>query len=100
MKEKVTLVFGDGVKFVWRTWKLGDARKAMKMQKKHGHPIDIIGDGVVAQTLREKYEVYNTDPQNYRSDLFGTASKFSGQAKAEIKRKLDRISRRLRLKKA
>ena len=96
MKEKLTLIFGDGTHFRWRTWKMGDARKAMKMRKKHGDPIDVIGDGVVAQTLREKYKEYNADPSSYKASVFGTASKFSGIAKEELEQKFEKTTRKLK----
>ena len=96
MKEEVTLIFKDGHKFRWRTWKVGDGRKALKMQKKHGDPTDIIGDGKVAQTLRAKYEVYNKDPAGYKSDVFGTASKLSGMRKTDLKQKFEKIKKKLR----
>ena len=99
MREEVTLIFKDKTKFIWRTWKLGDARKAMKMQKKYGDPIDIIGDGVVAQTLRKKYVEYNENPSEYKSDVFGTASQLSGKAKQELKNKFDSVRRKLRFRK-
>ena len=99
MREEVSLIFQDGSKFVWRTWKLGDARKAIKMQKKHGDPIDIIGTGKVANLLREKYKIYNKNPKSYKPNVFGTASQLSGMTKEDLQSKFDSVKRKLHLKK-
>jgi hypothetical protein len=93
MTEKLTLVFKDGVRFIWKTTSIHDSRKVLKLQKKLGDPIDIIGDGKVAQLLREKYKVYNENPEAYKSDVFGTASKLSGVGKEEIQEKIGKVKR-------
>lgn len=72
MNEIVTLVFKDGTRFEWNTGKLSDGRRVLKLQKHHGDPTEIIGDGMIAQTLREKYAVYNKDPAAYKSDVRGS----------------------------
>jgi len=98
MVEKVTLVFKDGLKFVWKVTSIHDARKVLKLRKKHGDPIDIIGSGKVANLLREKYEVYNKNPQAYKLDVFGTASKLGNIGKEEAKEKFKKVAKRLGFK--
>jgi len=96
MGEKVKLVFKDGTTFEWNTSSLRDARQAIKLQRKNGDPKEIVGDGKVANLLREKYKIYNLNPQNYKTDVFGTASKLSSMTKEEVKNKFKKISKRLR----
>jgi len=96
--EKLMLDFNDGTRFQWNTRSIHDARQAIKMQKKHGDPIEIIGDGATASLLREKYKVYHQNPQGYKTDVFGTASKLSGMAKEQVENKFRKISKRLRWK--
>jgi hypothetical protein len=96
MTEKLTLIFNDGTRFEWKTSSIRDGMKAIKLQKSLGDPIDIIGDGKVAQTLREKYKVYNQNPQAYKMDVFGTASKLSGIGKEEIQQKIEKVKKLFR----
>ena len=98
MAEKVGLVFKDGTTFEWNTSSLRHARKVVSLQRKHGDPKQIVGDGKIARVLREKYKVYNLNPQGYKTDVFGTASKLSGMAKEEVEKKFRKISKRLRWK--
>lgn len=97
-KEKITLVFKDEARFTWKTNSLHDADVAIKMQKKHGDPTEIIGDGRVADLLREKYKLYYADPKNYKADIVGTVITLSGIAKEEIESKFSKISKRLGFK--
>jgi len=55
MVEKLTLVFKGGERFVWNTGKKRDALKAVRLQRKLGDPVEIIGDGYTANFLRDKY---------------------------------------------
>jgi len=98
MGEKVRLVFSDGTTFEWNTSSLRHARKVVSLQRKHGDPTEIVGDGKVANLLRDKYKVYNQNPQDYKTDVFGTASKLSGMTKEEVENKFRKISKRLRRK--
>ena len=98
MDEKVKLVFNDGTTFEWNTSSLRHARKVVSLQRKHGDPKEIVGDGKVANLLREKYKIYNLNPQGYKTDVFGTASKLSSMAKEEVENKFAKFSKRLRRK--
>jgi len=98
MDEKVKLVFNDGTTFEWNTSSLRHARKVVSLQRKHGDLKEIVGDGKVANLLREKYKIYNLNPQGYKTDVFGTASKLSSMAKEEVKNKFAKFSKRLRRK--
>lgn len=55
MGEQLTLVFKDGKTFHWDTRKIRDSLKAVKLQRKLGDPIEIIGEGYTANYLRESY---------------------------------------------
>ena len=98
MGEKVKLFFNDGTVFEWNISSVRHARKVISLQRKHGDPKEIVGDGKVANLLREKYKVYHQNPQGYKTDVFGTASKLSGMAKEEVENKFRKISKRLRRK--
>jgi hypothetical protein len=97
-EEEVVLVFADGFRFTWHVEKLREAIKVARLAGKHGDPVEIIGDGQVAQTLRQKYEVfYNQNPERYNGDIFGTASMFSEQAKEDLKEKFGKIRKKIKL---
>mgnify|MGYP003394446803 CR=1 FL=1 len=96
MAETVVLVFKDNLRFEWNVGSLRDAKKAVDIQKKHGNPVAIIGEGKVAQTLRIKYAEYNKDPKSYKMDVFGTASKLKGVAADELESKFKKITKRLK----
>ena len=90
-REMITLVFADGTRFSWDTGNLGDAHRLLKLQRKKGDPIEVIGDGRAAQHLRERYAIYNADKKGYKADVLGNASELMGSPKEEIKRKWNQI---------
>lgn len=98
MAEKILLIFEDGSRYEWKTNSIRSCIKATKMRKKHGDPMQIIGKGVVAQTLRAKYQIYNQNKREYKLGIFETASKLSGKTKEELETKMKKISKRLRIK--
>lgn len=98
VSEVVTLKFKDGFVFIWDTGSIKDGKKALNAQRKHGDPVEIVGDGKVAKTLREKYAVYNADPEHYKSDVFGTASQLSGAAKDKLEADFKKASNELKSK--
>lgn len=98
LKEKIVLVFENGTKFKWNTRSIRDSVKVVKLQKKLGDPVKIIGDGKIAKMLKEKYEVYSKDPKAYKMDVFGTASKLGKIGKDELEKKLRKVSRKLGVK--
>jgi len=98
-KEKVSLIFANGKTFVWKTWKLSHAIKVTRLQKKYGDPVKIVGDGLVAETLREKYLEYNANPSQYKCSVFGLASQLSGVAKEDLELKFKKVKDRLVLRK-
>ena len=55
MGETLTLIFENGKRFVWNTGKMRDAMKAVKLQKKLGDPVEILGNGYTANFLRDSY---------------------------------------------
>lgn len=98
MAEKLTLVFEDGKRFEWNIRSIRDARQAIKLQKQHGDPIEIVGDGQVAQTLRAKYAIYNKAKEDYKPNVFGIAQELSGMGKEAIEEKFRKVSKKLGFK--
>lgn len=98
MAEKLVLVFANGKRFEWNTGKGRHSMKAIRLQRKFGDPIEILGSGKVAQTLRQKYVVYRSDPDHYKPDVVGTASHLGGAPKEVAKQTYDRLKKVLRVK--
>lgn len=95
MGETVILKFPNEIIFKWKTKSLRHTKRVLDMQRKYGDPIEIIGNGKVAATLRAKYERYNRDKENYKSDVLGTAAQLSGVNKQALKDKFKKISKKL-----
>ncbi len=93
--EKLTLVFKDGTRFNWDTTSIKDSKLAIRAQKLHGDPMEIIGDGKTAALLRRKYEEYNQDTEAYNADLLGAASELSGVAKEKLASDFEKAKQRI-----
>jgi len=107
-REKIILVFKNDDKTLRHKWiiKKGirgsrDANKVRKLQRKWGDPVEIIGDGYVANLLRKEYESYNKDPWGYRGlsskDVLKMGSEVTGVSSKKLKELSGKIKSKLKL---
>jgi hypothetical protein len=95
MGETITLIFSDGSHFDWHWGNPFHLRQVYKLQKSKGVPIEVIGEGEIAKTLRAKIEAYNTDPKNYKSTVIETASDFTGLSPEQVKARVEEVKKKL-----
>lgn len=102
MREKLVLVFEKGDEVLRHTWviKKGfrgirNAKKTHKLHSVWGDPVEIIGEGPVAELLRREYRQYYENPDEYK----GVSSKEIVMMGTEITgvptKKLQKISRKI-----
>ncbi len=95
MAETLVLVFKDGSRYNCDTGKVRSVMGMAKATKRHGDPVEIIGEGKIAVLLRKKYEQYNRG--EWKSDVFGTAHELTGEAKDKIENDFNKVKRKIRL---
>lgn len=101
-REKLTLVFQRNGEVFRHKWviKKGvrgsrDANKVRKLQEKWGDPIEIVGNGSVANLLRREYKIYNKDKLNYKGVSTKNILKVGAEVSDVPVRRLSKISHKI-----
>lgn len=99
MAEKIVLKWIDSTVFEWDTGNVLHVRKVINLQRHHGDPVEIIGDGSTADLLRDKYKRYfvaKAAQEEYNGDIMGTASELLGVSKEKVEEDFKKATKRIR----